>query len=505
MRGRKALCILAVLAALLAPEGRAQSAQGSSSSSSHGTDSCRYAHDGECDEPAHGTGACATSTDSEDCDVTQNSCTYAHDGECDEPGPAHWGRTNRCSSGTDSDDCCPAHAHSSAGRMSCACNFNYRVDSATQTCVRASPTPAAGGPNAARQACDADCEDLEDDEAIQLCHDDCELQGAHASALVSLLVLLLLTILLFFPCIVFGFAHMCCIRDQRKDGRQPVPQAWTICTSLFVTALLCTWFPVISILWLILPFFMVAPFCMDQCYEDIGEGTPGYRAEAVRRSHRDAARRDTTRVHRDVVATSAMNAVTVQAVPVQATPVMAQAVVATPLPVVAQASASPLPAASAGSRTSNPLSIGNARIAPGGPSASVGSAAQPVMASAMPATATATATAAVGVAATFEVEDDDFAVDDPEESSSSSATFSTQWAAAPPGPGGGGASPHSTTGLGQFLAANDLEKFEGALRSLGAVDVADLQELEEADMTELGMKMLEIKRMRRGLAAFNDV
>jgi hypothetical protein len=257
-----------------------------------------------------------------------------------------------------------------------------------------------------------------------------------------------------------------------------------------------------------------------------------------------------------------MNAVTVQAVPVQATPVMAQAVVATPLPVVAQASASPLPAASAGSRTSNPLSIGNARIAPGGPSASVGSAAQPVMASAMPATATATATAAVGVAATFEVEDDDFAVDDPEESSSSSATFSTQWAAAPPG---GGASPHSTTGLGQFLAANDLEKFEGALRSLGAVDVADLQELEEvrapyaasatlfarykaplksvfvrrpgvhpqttvclssccdlivacgrpgfvsfcfvlqADMTELGMKMLEIKRMRRGLAAFNDV
>jgi hypothetical protein len=171
-----------------------------------------------------------------------------------------------------------------------------------------------------------------------------------------------------------------------------------------------------------------------------------------------------------------MNAVTVQAVPVQATPVMAQAVVATPLPVVAQASASPLPAASAGSRTSNPLSIGNARIAPGGPSASVGSAAQPVMASAMPATATATATAAVGVAATFEVEDDDFAVDDPEESSSSSATFSTQWAAAPPG---GGASPHSTTGLGQFLAANDLEKFEGALRSLGAVDVADLQELEE--------------------------
>jgi hypothetical protein len=263
MRGRKALCILAVLAALLAPEGRAQS--GSSSSSSHGTDSCRYAHDGECDEPAHGTGACATSTDSEDCDVTQNSCTYAHDGECDEPGPAHWGRTNRCSSGTDSDDCCPAHAHSSAGRMSCACNFNYRVDSATQTCVPASPTPAAGGPNAARQACDADCEDLEDDEAIQLCHDDCELQGAHASALVSLLVLLLLTILLFFPCIVFGFAHMCCIRDQRKDGRQPVPQAWTICTSLFVTALLCTWFPVISILWLILPFFMVAPFCMDQC------------------------------------------------------------------------------------------------------------------------------------------------------------------------------------------------------------------------------------------------
>jgi hypothetical protein len=78
-------------------------------------------------------------------------------------------------------------------------------------------------------------------------------------------VMIALMGILFFPCIVFGIAHTCCIRDQRKDGRQPVPQAWTICTSLFVTALLCTWFPVISILWLILPFCMVAPFCFDQC------------------------------------------------------------------------------------------------------------------------------------------------------------------------------------------------------------------------------------------------
>ena len=41
--------------------------------------SCRYAHDGECDEPADGTGKCAAGTDRNDCEA-MNSCPYARDG-----------------------------------------------------------------------------------------------------------------------------------------------------------------------------------------------------------------------------------------------------------------------------------------------------------------------------------------------------------------------------------------------------------------------------------------
>jgi len=118
----------------------------SGSSSQSGTNSCAYHDDGECDEPASGTGVCRTGTDYADCVTLQNGCQYAHDGECDEPGPAQWGRTGRCASGTDSDDCCPEHAHSSAGQVACTCNYNYRADARSQTCVPASgppPTTAA--------------------------------------------------------------------------------------------------------------------------------------------------------------------------------------------------------------------------------------------------------------------------------------------------------------------------------------------------------------------------
>jgi hypothetical protein len=137
--------------------------------------------------------------------------------------------------------------------------------------------------------------------------------------------------------------------------------------------------------------------------------------------------------------------VTVQAVPVQATPVMAQAVVATSLP-------DPQPMISP-ARTSNPLSIGPPRVAPG-------SHASPVIASALP------TSAEVGVAATFEVEDD---FDDPD-----GASF-----AASPFPASGAASPYQPSKLTEFLVANELGQFEGQLRALGAVVVPDLRELEE--------------------------
>ena len=104
-------------------------------SSQSGPNSCAYHDDGECDEPASGTGVCRNGTDYADCVTLQNSCQYAHNGECDEPGPAQWGRTGRCASGTDSDDCCPEHAHSSAGQVACTCNYNYRANEDSQTCV----------------------------------------------------------------------------------------------------------------------------------------------------------------------------------------------------------------------------------------------------------------------------------------------------------------------------------------------------------------------------------
>jgi len=196
---------------------------------------------------------------------------------------------------------------------------------------------------------------------------------------------------------------------------------------------------------------------------------------------------------------------TVQAVAVQAAPVVAEVVVATPLPDARLA-----PSA----RTSNPLSIGSARIAPG-------TTASPVAASAM----VASESAEVGIAATFEVEDD---FDEP-----NAESFSTSTLAAP-----AVASPYRApeSKLSEFLVANELGQFEEQLRVLGAVDVPDLRELEEVraattaspvcgiqpggglslrpgvvvaqeDMVRVGMKPLEIKRLRRGLAAKdqNDV
>ena len=70
-----------------------------------GNDSCRYAHDRECDEPDIGTGACSVGTDFSDCRALRagdnDSCRWARDGECDEP---HFG-TGACTQGTDRTDC----------------------------------------------------------------------------------------------------------------------------------------------------------------------------------------------------------------------------------------------------------------------------------------------------------------------------------------------------------------------------------------------------------------
>jgi len=70
-----------------------------------GNDSCRWANDGECDEPDIGTGVCGAGADYSDCRHIRagedDSCQWARDGECDEP---NFG-TGACTQGTDHSDC----------------------------------------------------------------------------------------------------------------------------------------------------------------------------------------------------------------------------------------------------------------------------------------------------------------------------------------------------------------------------------------------------------------
>ena len=71
-----------------------------------GNDSCRWANDGECDDPDIGTGACTQGTDYSDCRRIRegrddDSCRWARDRECDEP---RFG-TGACAQATDRTDC----------------------------------------------------------------------------------------------------------------------------------------------------------------------------------------------------------------------------------------------------------------------------------------------------------------------------------------------------------------------------------------------------------------
>ena len=72
-----------------------------------GDDSCRWAHDHECDEPNFGTGACTQGTDRSDCGNIAwmrnqtDACATAFNGVCDEPGHG----SGQCAPRTDRSDC----------------------------------------------------------------------------------------------------------------------------------------------------------------------------------------------------------------------------------------------------------------------------------------------------------------------------------------------------------------------------------------------------------------
>ena len=69
-----------------------------------------------------------------------------------------------------------------------------------------------------------------------------------------------------------------------------------------------------------------------------------------------------------------------------------------------------------------------------------------------------------------------------------------------PEPEGKGAGGPGATSLAQFLAAANLGQYLQALESFGATSVADLQDVSEEDLVQLGLKTLEVKRLLRSIA-----
>ena len=88
--------------------------------------SCRFAFDGDCDEPVRGTGLCTAGTDTADCSLPQgpNSCQFAFDGTCDHPAAG----TGRCPPNTDQADCRSTPGRSTALSDSCEWAFDGECD-----------------------------------------------------------------------------------------------------------------------------------------------------------------------------------------------------------------------------------------------------------------------------------------------------------------------------------------------------------------------------------------
>lgn len=92
-----------------------------------GANSCKWADDGQCDEPGIGTGDCLPNTDADDCRPIRtggnDSCRWARDGSCDERNIG----SGLCSDGTDATDCRPLYARRNRTN-SCASAFNDICD-----------------------------------------------------------------------------------------------------------------------------------------------------------------------------------------------------------------------------------------------------------------------------------------------------------------------------------------------------------------------------------------
>ena len=97
--------------------------------------------------------------------------------------------------------------------------------------------------------------------------DEIEAEVAAATGILLVFYLLVSVVVGFFPCIVFCVAHQQCIAPHQERGEQPTCCAWTTCVLIFAVTVLTSLG--VGIPWLILPFFMIIPFCMGESYNHI--------------------------------------------------------------------------------------------------------------------------------------------------------------------------------------------------------------------------------------------
>ena len=87
-----------------------------------------------------------------------------------------------------------------------------------------------------------------------------EAEFAAATGVALVIYVILAVVIGFFPCIVFLCAYQQCISNHKMRGETPTCCAWTTCIIIFCVTVFTSLG--IGITWLILPFFMIIPFCM---------------------------------------------------------------------------------------------------------------------------------------------------------------------------------------------------------------------------------------------------
>ena len=326
----------------------------------------------------------------------------------------------------------------------------------------ASLTPCSFRPGSSRcvatDSVPAACVGLEG-ENCDVCLDD----QRYAGGSIALQFLLILAIF-GWPCIMFYCAHHLCIKRHEARNMVPSDNAWMICGTLFSVgfmALFCN----LAFFWLVFGTLMVIPFFLEDCY--LYDGNAEYGLADRRRS----ARRPEPPVRRDPPSGAGRRVAPGDSAVVEAVPVDDDVAVA----------------------SDNPLADATEVVVAG----------TVVQATEYYDTQSTCPTGSVQgtVAATFEVEDD-------EQDADAELALPRVHPVAEVGGGssGDGDGDDDDVGLRQsalteFLAVHSLLQFETALRGLGAVCIDDLHEISSEELaSECGMRVLEVKRLRRCLS-----